>query len=49
MHILALYVDIENIDLKKELNRLEKVRCRLIAKAFYSNTASLVLTSHLIS
>ena len=35
MHILALYVDIENIDLKKELNRLEKVRCRLIAKAFY--------------
>ena len=35
MHILGLYIDIENPYLRAEVDRLEKIRCRLIAKAFY--------------
>lgn len=35
MHILGLYIDIKNSHLIKELNRLKKIRCALIAQAFF--------------
>lgn len=35
MHILGLYIDIKNSRLITELNRLKKIRCTLIAQAFF--------------